>query len=888
MTNELSKSAQKYEKVHRRKSIWHRVISILSAVTVFITTYAMILPAITMEPAPGIRVERNFRYEDDQVLMIFQVSGRAVFENTGTKRTGLSEDRVRLEVTPLEADSTVRQAYEAYARSSIDKRDLHSLLTMRLRFTYDGAPLDMSNCDIRVRVVAKTNLLRQDTKELSQIDKNAVLGSLSVPQLNLPGAQVMAITAFQGIGTDLSQQETAFLTPETDVLSVNTNLYGNTLAVALYATANPSFTVQYYSHFTVFDDSGDISINVIDTSGGKLPTNSTTQKEKPVYLNKVGSTNRYVMATHLELAPLYAEKDFNYVQAPSLVHMDRLRDNGNYELYQVWVLKPGKSPASTSESDWEIYPNAVSFTNRAESATANRVYIAEGATIRLVYNEHSGNYSNSNVKFFDYDISDGKIYNGSGTAYNTSQQNDNTWYAKTKLQGINKYTGQSGTVKLGYGNVNTGSGLGDETWNGNTINKYNTISYKGCTFGLVTGFNADGSLNFANGISAPNMFGTGTANGKTEITGKTLEFIRTGDTYVLNAVGGTSTTGLQYFNNPTYVDADGNNIHYGHIFTNNFWPMDSAWTWGADGHDMVFGDARKLAIRRYFDTNVSTSGTLPPGDDGKDHNSYFGMKYEIKFTLSEDYMGPLEYMFYGDDDMWVFLDGKLVCDIGGVHSSVGQYVNLWDYLEKGNDHSEHTLTFYYTERGASGSTCYMQFTLPSVDTDTPQVETNTLELNKQVVGSDTDREFSFTIDLADTNGNPLVDDYSYVRYDKNGNEIEVGILNATENVVKLRGGEKILVNYLPKGTKFTITEETVSHFHTSYSVGGDQATEGHTATGSLETDVTVIFRNATSAMLPETGSTGIFLYALPLGLAFAFALMLPVVNHFREKRNKAA
>ena len=109
-----------------------------------------------------------------------------------------------------------------------------------------------------------------------------------------------------------------------------------------------------------------------------------------------------------------------------------------------------------------------------------------------------------------------------------------------------------------------------------------------------------------------------------------------------------------------------------------------------------------------------------------------------------------------------------------------------------------------------------------------------------------------------------------------------------ENVVKLRGGEKILVNYLPKGTKFTITEETVSHFHTSYSVGGDQATEGHTATGSLETDVTVIFRNATSAMLPETGSTGIFLYALPLGLAFAFALMLPVVNHFREKRNKAA
>lgn len=61
--------------------------------------------------------------------------------------------------------------------------------------------------------------------------------------------------------------------------------------------------------------------------------------------------------------------------------------------------------------------------------------------------------------------------------------------------------------------------------------------------------------------------------------------------------------------------------------------------------------------------------------------------------------------------MWVFLDDRLVCDIGGVHSAVGEYVNLWDYLTPGQP-GTHTLTFFYTERGASGSTCYMNFTRP--------------------------------------------------------------------------------------------------------------------------------------------------------------------------------
>ena len=73
------------------------------------------------------------------------------------------------------------------------------------------------------------------------------------------------------------------------------------------------------------------------------------------------------------------------------------------------------------------------------------------------------------------------------------------------------------------------------------------------------------------------------------------------------------------------------------------------------------------------------------------------------------------------------------------------YVNLWDYIEKG-DAGEHTLKFYYTERCLSGSTCYMQFTLPSVSSTTPSYQNSQLKVQKEVVGSaDSDAEFSFDI-----------------------------------------------------------------------------------------------------------------------------------------------
>lgn len=100
---------------------------------------------------------------------------------------------------------------------------------------------------------------------------------------------------------------------------------------------------------------------------------------------------------------------------------------------------------------------------------------------------------------------------------------------------------------------------------------------------------------------------------------------------------------------------------------------------------------------------------------------YFGMRYDINFKLG-DYVGPLNYSFTGDDDLWVLLDGKVVIDLGGIHQALSETTDLWDALgfkegvgaTKDDDKKQnHRLTILYMERGAWASNCKMEFTIPN-------------------------------------------------------------------------------------------------------------------------------------------------------------------------------
>ena len=120
----------------------------------------------------------------------------------------------------------------------------------------------------------------------------------------------------------------------------------------------------------------------------------------------------------------------------------------------------------------------------------------------------------------------------------------------------------------------------------------------------------------------------------------------------------------------------------------------------------------------------------------KNLNHHFGMSMSVDFNLPtdpkavEDSNGdPIVFEFSGDDDLWVYIDGKLAMDIGGVHQPTSGTINFKtgtvtvngaEQMNSTNfrnrfpdlyDGQEHTLQVFYIERGGCDSNCKIMFNL---------------------------------------------------------------------------------------------------------------------------------------------------------------------------------
>lgn len=681
---------------------------------------------------------------------------------------------------------------------------------------------------------------------------------------------------------------------------------------------NPSFTVQYYANIPRLAESGgNNTLPVIDTTAEKndgkttLPKNGANLQLRYIQLEATGSntnqnrgnqTELYQVKTDTTLTRMYSEETYQYENSPGLQYFNKLKDNESFKLTGVGVLKEGKDPASTNDDDWDWYAvedGNIDFTNVAAEANPSKILISDGAVLRLRFDTTTSPYYNGTT-FYDYNISSG--YNdgwrtgitgiNSESNYSTSRNGERNWNSKADI--------------FAFGNANCGTGMSGYYFDGGPLNKYNgnknyLNTYKyigvndnnyGCTFGLASGLNQDGTIRYSDWLVVPKLFNDGDAYGKQTYAGSSLTFDRVGDTYTLSAAtlnNGHTLGQLEYFFNPSPT----NSTTYTHIFTNNFWPMDTASSpdktdglWGEYGNTGSF----KGFYERGFDHNAGQwtgddrwedlDANFPQSDDGNAHNWFFGMNFAISFNLTADYVGPLEYTFFGDDDMWVFLDQTLICDIGGVHSSVGEYVNLRDYLPEGSS-GQHTLSFFYTERGASGSTCWMQFTLPSVSSATTSRDTGSLQISKKLEGVDgesySDKEYEFQVDLLTSeNGSPLNQTFGYTLSDGSSyGTIQSG------GTIKLKQNQTVTISGIPAGTFYRVTELTTQGYKTT--VNGS---EGYIASGTIETGSAkpAAFVNTPYHELPMTGGTGTTMYTMGGTLLFAGAALLPLYHN--KKRGK--
>nr|WP_278745318.1 FctA domain-containing protein [Bifidobacterium catenulatum] len=163
----------------------------------------------------------------------------------------------------------------------------------------------------------------------------------------------------------------------------------------------------------------------------------------------------------------------------------------------------------------------------------------------------------------------------------------------------------------------------------------------------------------------------------------------------------------------------------------------------------------------------------PFGNDTADDKYSFGMNLGADFYMPEDNKvnnQDMVFDFTGDDDVWVFIDGVLVLDLGGIHDALHGSINFatgaitydtdpsygqpagtisqaftnagktWDSTPYKNHH----LSFFYLERGDGGSNCKIRFNLPVKPS-------KAIDIEKETLGTiEADKQFQFQLFVGDS------------------------------------------------------------------------------------------------------------------------------------------
>lgn len=376
----------------------------------------------------------------------------------------------------------------------------------------------------------------------------------------------------------------------------------------------------------------------------------------------------------------------------------------------------------------------------ATSASADQAVPFSNHAVQTV------NPTGTTVNLFDYWVVDGD--NDSSKNINNDNKNDNTGINKDHQlkfnggagSGINKWTGRSGT-----------GGFGRLSFVKNTlVDGYPSINAGTYTsYGLSDTY-ADESLAY--------LFNNDRQNGKA----------------VYNNVKGLFQLKDGYYVYDSY-GSDGNYAVYSPA-TNSFNVYDSAGVYkGSSNSETNLGQFFPFdSAYKVFDEQGNKLSPKKIVDGSTSLNHHFGMSMTTEFVQPAGGKttdnNDMVFEFSGDDDVWVYIDGVLVGDLGGIHEKATLKINFATggvhvgHVDNANDpektiqdttikamfqaagadttnfsgntfrdSTKHTLSFFYLERGAGASNMSLKFNLTTL----PSSEVAKVDQNGEAVNGAT-------------------------------------------------------------------------------------------------------------------------------------------------------
>lgn len=239
---------------------------------------------------------------------------------------------------------------------------------------------------------------------------------------------------------------------------------------------------------------------------------------------------------------------------------------------------------------------------------------------------------------------------------------------------------------------------------------------------------------------------------------------------------------------------------------------DGYYGFDADSQNATYDTAlSKFTLSNRPCTNQSDTPCFAPfGNDTNDNKYSFGMNLGAEFYMPKDGKvnnQDMVFDFTGDDDVWVFIDGVLVLDLGGIHQALDGSINFatgkitYDKTQRyGNPpaatitqaftnagktwdstaYKTHHLSFFYLERGDGGSNCKIRFNLPVKPS-------KAIDIEKETLGTiDADKQFQFQL-FVGSSSTPYQGKYSV--YDAYTNQVLFDTQTSNNGVITLAKGQ---------------------------------------------------------------------------------------------------